>query len=169
VPGRIELLSAGPEDTQAVGAAVASLLGPGDVVVLSGDLGAGKTTFVQGAARGLGVEARVTSPTFTLIREYAGRVPVYHVDVYRLDRVQEVIDLGFEDLLDPGGVMFVEWGDAIAALLPPHFLEVDLWVRADDDGRRVVLSAEGHSWAGRWERLETVTDPWAAAEEAEPT
>lgn len=156
----IELFAPRPEDMRDLGAAVAELLQPGDVVSLTGDLGAGKTTFVQGAARALGVSDPVASPTFTLVREYHGRIPVYHVDVYRLDRVQEVIDLGFEDLFDPGGVMFVEWGDAIEALLPAAYLEVELWSRAEDEGRLVVVSATGASWARRWERLESVTEPW---------
>jgi tRNA threonylcarbamoyladenosine biosynthesis protein TsaE len=144
---------------------MASLLRAGDVVMLAGDLGAGKTTFVQGAARALGVTAAVASPTFTLVREYPGTLPVYHVDVYRLERVQEVIDLGFEDLLDPPGVMFVEWGDAIAALLPQDSLEVRLLILPQDGARHVVISASGRSWAERWERLETVIQPWAVGGE----
>src|SRR5438034_5461127 len=107
----LERIVSRPEDMRGFGAAVASVLVAGDVVALTGDLGAGKTTFVQGAARGLDVgDDQVTSPTFTLVREYRGRVPVVHLDVYRLNRVQEVIDLGFEELLDPEGVAFVEWG-----------------------------------------------------------
>src|SRR5438093_11395298 len=110
----IELILPRAEDMQSLGEALAGVLGPGDVVALTGDLGAGKTTLVQGAARGLGVDDHtVTSPTFTLVREYRGRWPGYHLDVYRLDRVQEVIDLGFEELLDPDGVACVRWGAAI--------------------------------------------------------
>ncbi|MBI4260464.1 MAG: tRNA (adenosine(37)-N6)-threonylcarbamoyltransferase complex ATPase subunit type 1 TsaE [Actinobacteria bacterium] len=158
----MELLAAGPEDTRELGEAVAGFLEPGDVVVLTGDLGAGKTTFVQGAARGLGVDRGVVSPTFTLVREYVGRVPVRHVDVYRLDRVQEVIDLGLEDLLSEDAVVFVEWGDVVAALLPEDHLEVELFVRPEDQGRMVIVSATGPSWARRWERLEGATERWAA-------
>ena len=105
-------------DTRAVGAALAELLAPGDVVALTGELGAGKTTFVQGAAAALGVTDPVSSPTFVLIRNHEGRAPVAHVDVYRLERIQEVLDLGFDELLDGGSVVFVEWGDAIEALFP---------------------------------------------------
>ena len=112
----LELSTRTPEETRKVAAALAELLVPGDVVSLTGDLGAGKTCFVQGAAGALGVEDAVASPTFVLVREYRGDLPVYHVDVYRLDRLQEVIDLGFEDLLDPSGVVFIEWGDVIEAL-----------------------------------------------------
>ena len=150
------------EDMRELGEAVAGLVQAGDVVSLTGDLGAGKTTFVQGAAAGLGGDAReVTSPTFTLVREYRGRLPVYHVDVYRLDRVQQVIDLGFEELLDPEGVTFVEWGDAIEGLLPESHLEIELWSRAEDEGRVAVVSARGPAWEMRWERLEATVSPWA--------
>jgi tRNA threonylcarbamoyladenosine biosynthesis protein TsaE len=104
----------------------------------------------------------VASPTFVLVREYRGPVPVYHLDVYRLDRLQEVIDLGFEDLLDPSGVMFVEWGDAIEAVLPDQFLEIELTVPADED-RRLRFRGRGSSWAARWERLEGVLGAWGTA------
>ena len=93
----IELATGSPEETKAVGAAVGSLLGSGDVVSLTGDLGAGKTTFVQGAAEALQVKDPVLSPTFTLIREYQGTFRVYHLDVYRLDRLQDVLDLGIDE------------------------------------------------------------------------
>ncbi|MGH2764397.1 MAG: tRNA (adenosine(37)-N6)-threonylcarbamoyltransferase complex ATPase subunit type 1 TsaE [Actinomycetota bacterium] len=150
-----------PDETRKVAAALAELLVPGDVVSLTGDLGAGKTTFVQGASRGLGVEEQVASPTFVLVREYRGDVPVYHLDVYRLERLQEVIDLGFEDLLDPAGVIFVEWGDAIEALLPDQHLRVELRTE-EDETRRLSFSGRGVRWAGRWERLEGVLSPWRA-------
>jgi tRNA threonylcarbamoyladenosine biosynthesis protein TsaE len=155
----IDIDTSTPEDTRKVAEAVAELLVPGDVVSLTGDLGAGKTTFVQGAARGLGVAERVTSPTFVLVREYRGDVPVCHMDVYRLDRLQEVIDLGFEDLLDPGSVIFVEWGDAIEPLLPDEHLRVELRTGAGE-ARRLSFSGSGTRWAGRWERMEGLLAPW---------
>ena len=157
----LELQVPTADDMRGVGAAVASLLSPGDVVVLSGDLGAGKTTFVQGAAGPLGVETPVQSPTFTIVREYRGTWPVHHVDVYRLDRIQEVLDLGVEEILDTTGVTFVEWGDTIEGLLPESYLQVELWTRAEDEGRIAVVSATGPGWAPRWERLEGVTESWA--------
>jgi|SRR5438132_10819308 len=161
MPGVIELSVKRSDDMRALGEALASILQWGDVVSLTGDLGAGKTTLVQGAARGLGVEDEpVVSPTFTLVREYRGALPVYHLDVYRLDRIQEVIDLGIEELLDPNGVTFVEWGDAIEGLLPDDYLEIELWTRVEDEGRMVVMSGSGSSWSTRWERLEAVTEPW---------
>jgi tRNA threonylcarbamoyladenosine biosynthesis protein TsaE len=119
------LRTSGPDGTRAVAATVARHLVPGDVVALSGELGAGKTCFVQGAAAELGVERAVTSPTFVLVRHYEGRVPLVHCDVYRLDRLGDVLELG-DEVLAPDVVTFVEWGDAIAALLPDDRIEVDL-------------------------------------------
>jgi tRNA threonylcarbamoyladenosine biosynthesis protein TsaE len=144
-----------------LGAALATLLSGGDVIVLTGDLGAGKTTFVQGAARALGVTDPVVSPTFTLVRKYRGSRPVFHVDVYRLDRMQEAIDLGIEDLFEPDGVTFVEWGDVIEGLLPGAYLELEMWTRPEDEGRFVVVTGRGPIWANRWERLRAVTNRWA--------
>jgi tRNA threonylcarbamoyladenosine biosynthesis protein TsaE len=160
---RLELMTRAPEETRELGAALADLLVPGDVVSLTGELGAGKTCLVQGAARSLGVREPVGSPTFVLVREYRGEIPVYHLDVYRLDRLQEVLDLGFEDLLDPGGVMFIEWGDAIDPLLPDSYLEIELSIPGDDELRRVSVTGRGASWAPRWERLEKILDDWRAA------
>src|SRR5439155_18645540 len=100
----LELAAPAATDTRAIGRAIGAVLQPGDVVSLTGDLGAGKTTFVQGAAQALGVDDAVVSPTFTLVRQYAGSVPVRHVDVYRLDRVQDVLDLGIEEMVDAGAV-----------------------------------------------------------------
>ena len=161
--GVLELTAPTAGAMQELGSVVAGLLAGGDVVVLTGDLGAGKTTFVKGAARALGVTDQVVSPTFTIARRYRGTRTVHHIDVYRLDRMQEVIDLGVEELFDPDGVTFVEWGDVIEGLLPDAYLEVELWTRAEDEGRLVVLTGTGVAWAERWERLEGATQPFAVA------
>jgi tRNA threonylcarbamoyladenosine biosynthesis protein TsaE len=163
VPPSLRLATNGAEETRAVGQAIASVVEGGDVFSLTGDLGAGKTTLVQGAARGLGVRDPVLSPTFTLVRQYRGEHPVYHLDIYRLDRVQDVLDLGFEEMLDQGGVVFVEWGDAIRALLPEEHLEIAVTMPADGDLRLLALSGSGGSWGRRWERLEAATAPWREA------
>lgn len=157
---RIELDAALAEDTRAIGAALAELLQPGDAVALSGELGAGKTTFVQGVARGLGFAGTVVSPTFTLVREYRARLTIHHVDVYRLERVQDVLDLGFEEMADEDGLLLVEWGDAVEGLLPADHLSVELTVPGQDERRRMVVTGMGRSWAIRWERLEQVLEPW---------
>jgi tRNA threonylcarbamoyladenosine biosynthesis protein TsaE len=157
-----DLVTASPEETRALGEAVAGVLGSGDVVSLTGDLGAGKTTFVQGAASGLGVKEPVLSPTFMLVRQYAAPIPVLHVDVYRLDRLQDVLDLGFEEMVDGGSVVFIEWGDAIEALLPDAYLQVEVTMPdgSDLEGRRLTVSARGRAWAPRWDRLRQLTEAW---------
>ena len=158
----VDLVTTSAADTRALGASIAELLEPGDVVALAGDLGSGKTTFVQGSAQTLGVSDQVVSPTFTLVREYAGTVPVTHVDVYRLDRLQDVLDLGFDDYLDGGAVVFVEWGDVIEGLLPESWVGVRLSEdETSEDRRRVTVTVHGRAWATRWERLEAATAGWA--------
>ena len=160
---RLELIAGAPEDTMAVGDAVASLLREGDAVALTGELGAGKTTFVRGAARALGFDGAVASPTFTLVREYQGRVRIYHVDVYRLERVQDVLDLGLDEMVAEGGVVLVEWGDAVEGLLPDDHLLVEITLMGPEEARRIVMMGAGPSWATRWERLERLTEPWGRA------
>jgi len=118
------------------------------VVALSGDLGAGKTCFVQGVAEALGVKERVTSPTFVIVREHQGIVPILHMDVYRLKNLQELTDLGYEEMLDPGSVMFIEWGDALGPLLPDEYLEIEIKGGADDP-RAIDFHAHGTEWNGR--------------------
>jgi len=118
-----------PEDTVALGAAIGRLLRTGDFVALRGALGAGKTQLVKGLAAGLGVPADepVVSPTFVLVREYAGRLKLYHIDAYRLSGVEDVFALGLEDMMrDPGAVVALEWADRVARAAPPGALTVDL-------------------------------------------
>jgi tRNA threonylcarbamoyladenosine biosynthesis protein TsaE len=159
---RIRTRTRSVEETRALGAALAPALEPGDVVALSGDLGAGKTAFVQGVARGLGSTDHVASPTFTLVREYEGRLKVLHMDVYRLDRIQDVLDLGFEDLLDEGGVMLIEWGDVIEGILPVEHLLVRLTFpdEEDPDLRAIELVGTSESWAARTQTLTRAVSPW---------
>lgn len=134
--------------TKAIGAALGPELVPGDIISLSGDLGAGKTVFVQGLAAGLGVQDRVTSPSFSLIHEYRGQFPIVHMDVYRLDSLQEVLDLGFEELLDPTSILVIEWGEAVAPLLPPGHLDLEIRLAdlAARDTRSLRFRAEGRDW-----------------------
>jgi tRNA threonylcarbamoyladenosine biosynthesis protein TsaE len=120
------LTSVSPEETQAAGERLAQALGPGAVVALTGELGAGKTCFVQGLARGLGVTTRATSPTFVLVNEYHGRLPVHHVDAYRVTGVAELIDIGLLELIDAYGVTVIEWADKARSLLPARTIHVHL-------------------------------------------
>jgi tRNA threonylcarbamoyladenosine biosynthesis protein TsaE len=111
-------VSRSPEETQAVGEQLGARLTAGAVVACTGELGAGKTCFLQGLARGLGVTADVTSPTFVLINQYRGRLPVYHLDAYRTGSLTELVDLGLEEMLHGDGVTVVEWADKLLPLLP---------------------------------------------------
>ena len=145
----VRLHTASSEATKALAAVVAEHVRPGDLLLLVGDLGAGKTTFAQGFARALGVEEPVTSPTFTLARTYPGRLPMNHVDVYRLDRMAEVGDLALAELIDSNGVTLIEWGDAILAALPPAYLEVRLELGDEPDDRDILVRAVGQDWLAR--------------------
>ena len=133
-----------PEETEALGARLARALEPGAVVAFTGDLGAGKTAFVRGLARGLGIRDRVTSPTFTIVNEYeGGRLPLFHFDLYRLGCADELFDIGWEDYLARGGVCAVEWSERMEELLEPGTIRVDLR-RGEDESRRVI-TVEGVS------------------------
>lgn len=158
--GPLSARTASVEATRDLAAAVAGLARAGDVVVLAGDLGAGKTAFVQGFGRALGVEERITSPTFTLVHVYEGRLPVHHLDVYRLDQINEALDLGLAEMLDDGGVVLIEWGDAILPVLPHDLLEVRLTLGEGDDDRELQLRPVGPGWAARRRALASALAPW---------
>ncbi len=128
------------------------------MIALSGDLGVGKTVFAKGIARALGIHEEVVSPTFTLVREYEGPVPLVHVDVYRLDRLQELHDIGFDELVGGRSVMVVEWGERVSALLPVERLDVLLTPGDDDDERLVTFEPAGRSWSVRCDALAALVD-----------
>jgi tRNA threonylcarbamoyladenosine biosynthesis protein TsaE len=160
---RIELRAETPKDTREIGRAIAPLLRPRDALSLSGELGAGKTTLVQGIASGLGIREHVVSPTFTLVREYRGRLHLAHVDVYRLERIQDVVDLGLEEIGDGEAVLVVEWGDAVDVVLPADRLDVELTSAdpdPDSEARRIIVDADGPSWTPRWSGLERSVSAW---------
>ena len=157
-------------DTQAFGGVLAGLTTVGDVIILVGDLGAGKTAFVQGFSSALGVTTQVTSPTFTLANRYTGTLMVNHIDVYRFTHLGEANDLALSELFDDG-VTLVEWGDKILSLLPEQYLTVkirflsdsdDSMVNSDveDDIRLIELVARGETWSARSERLLAGLEPW---------
>jgi tRNA threonylcarbamoyladenosine biosynthesis protein TsaE len=153
------LRTKGVDDTQAVAAAVASLSRAGDLILLVGELGVGKTAFVQGFARHLGVTAPVTSPTFTLVHRYEATPVIHHVDVYRLDRLSELADLGLSEMFEEG-VTLIEWGDVVAPALPSDFLEIALAYVDDDaaDERDISFRVVGASWTGRVAALRRALD-----------
>ncbi len=147
--GAARAVTRSTDETLALAGSVGELLRPGDVVSLVGGLGAGKTVFARGVARALGVTDPVVSPSFTIVREYEGRVPLVHIDVYRVDKIQELHDLGFEELVRDDAVTLVEWGDAIDTLLPGDRLDVRLAAGDGDDERVVELEGRGRSWRAR--------------------
>ena len=147
----VEITSRSVDDTHAAAAAVAALVGPGDVILLDGDLGAGKTTFTQGLARALGVTEPVTSPTFTLVHTYrtARGFDLYHVDVYRLESQREMDDLALPELLDQDAVAVVEWGKRAAAALPPVTLEIRLALTDTEGERQLAFHTDRTDWSER--------------------
>ena len=137
----MELLSNSPEDTEDIGARLAEQLEPGAVVAFTGDLGAGKTAFTRGLARGLGIPDRITSPTFTIVNEYeGGRLPLFHFDMYRLGSADELFDIGWEDYLRRGGVCAVEWSENIADALEEDAVRVDIRRGASDQERVITIA-----------------------------
>lgn len=148
-------LTESAEETHALAARIGARLRPGDVVLLRGDLGAGKTTFVQGLAEGAGVRAPVTSPTFTLIQEYpAPHFALYHFDPYRLAGPQEVEDLGFDEYLERGGAVAVEWAERLGPLQPAEHLAVRIEILGEER-RRITLIPSGPHYVGLLAELET--------------
>lgn len=139
----MERYSASEGETEAIGTELVQRLSPGAVVAFTGDLGAGKTAFVRGMAKGLDIAQRVTSPTFTIVNEYeGGRLPLFHFDMYRLSSEDELFDIGWEDFLRRGGICAVEWSENIAGALEDT-VRVDIR-RGDADTERVIsISGEG--------------------------
>lgn len=130
-----------PQETEELGERIGSALEPGIVIALIGDLGAGKTTLTKGIARGLQSTDLIHSPTFTLIHEHEGRMPVYHFDLYRLDSPEQLDDLGYEDYFYGDGVALVEWAEKAEGLLPPDHLEIR--ITSDSDRRTLAIRASG--------------------------
>ncbi len=142
------------EETEVFGQKLGTLLKPGDIICLNGDLGAGKTTLTKSIGRGLGVDDYITSPTFTLINEYEGRLSLYHFDVYRLENVDDLYDLGFDEYFYGKGVSIVEWADKIEKFLPKDRLVLDIENGDQEDKRLVKISAYGNRYEDLLKELE---------------
>ncbi len=152
----IRVTSRSVDDTHALATVVEPLLRPGDVILLGGDLGAGKTAFTQGVARAMGITEAVTSPTFTLLRTYDapdGR-RLLHADLYRLEHLQEVIDLALPELIEEATVAVIEWGEVATPVLPPDYLDIRIGFGTDDDERIFDLIPVGAPWAARGRALQ---------------
>lgn len=142
----ISLASDSPEETQRLGKQLGKLAQPGDVFLLVGGLGAGKTCLTQGIAWGLGIAGYAASPSFVLVNQYRGRLPLYHIDLFRLDTIEEVADLGLDDYLYGNGICVVEWADKAAVLLPTENLTIEMSFLSDTS-RRIALLPNGVRYA----------------------
>ncbi len=149
---RITLYSRSQGDTHAIGRAIGAGLAAGDVLLLSGTLGAGKTTLTQGVAWGLGADEYARSPTFVLVNEYPARLPIYHMDLYRLDSFAEVDGLGLDDYLFGDGVCIIEWADKAPGYFPEEHLSVEIAVVSNDE-RALTLSGSADRHASLFEAL----------------
>lgn len=145
-----KVITYSPEQTQKLAEKLGSLLTENTLITLSGELGAGKTTFTQGLAKGLGIKNQVTSPTFTLLKIYQGRIPLYHIDAYRLENV--IQDLGFDEYIDGDGVCVIEWSNFIEYLLPQDKLSIEL-TSNEDESRNIVFVSSSKKYDEVLEKL----------------
>ena len=135
------------EETMALGEKLGARLEPGDVLALFGDLGAGKTTLTKGIARGLKLPADIHSPTFTLIHEHPGKIPLYHVDLYRLSTEEEIETLGLDEYIYSDGITIIEWADRMEATLPSDRLDITLRMKGDNERELRFSTESAHMWA----------------------
>jgi tRNA threonylcarbamoyladenosine biosynthesis protein TsaE len=150
------------DETTSLGRRVGALLRPGEILLLIGDLGTGKTTFVQGLAGGLGIESRPRSPTFTIVHSYdGGRYPLLHVDLYRCDGPAEVAALGLEELIEPPAVAAVEWGEKAGEIAGPDYLELEFDWDGDDEAVRTIRFLPSGRWRERMGELSETVREWA--------
>lgn len=153
----MKILSTSPETTLDIGKKLGSICEPGDVICLAGDLGAGKTTIAQAIAAGSGVDESeyVTSPTFAILHEYRGRIPIYHMDFYRLESSEDVVELGLEDYFYGDGLTLVEWFERASDLLPDSMLVIHLNL-IDESSRDISFRSESPGWQKRIDDLENL-------------
>ncbi|MEC8974202.1 MAG: tRNA (adenosine(37)-N6)-threonylcarbamoyltransferase complex ATPase subunit type 1 TsaE [Actinomycetota bacterium] len=149
-----------PEETQKLAACIAEFVIAKDLLLLVGDLGAGKTAFTQGFGKALGVADPITSPTFTLAKEYSGRLTLHHLDVYRIEDLEEVRDLALPELLEGDSVTVIEWGDQIIPAIPQNYLEIRFEYGYEENERNVTISHIGVSWHERIEKLQEALNEW---------
>jgi len=153
----MEILSRSTEETLNVGRHFAHYLKPQDIVALFGELGSGKTVLVKGIAQGLGIDKdRINSPTFVLIKQYAGKIPLYHFDLYRLKDLKSIIRLGFEEYFYGQGITVVEWADRMKELLPDEYLKIELSIEGENT-RRIKFFPQGKKYKVRFKNLALLT------------
>jgi tRNA threonylcarbamoyladenosine biosynthesis protein TsaE len=150
----LKLISRSPEQTQRLGRRLGELAEAGDVFLLTGNLGSGKTCLTQGIAWGLDIKEYAFSPSFVIVREYHGRLPLYHIDFYRLDRIEEIADLGLEEYICGKGVCVVEWAEKGIAVLPEEHLLINLGYVSDTE-RSISIEPKGHRYTQLMKSLNT--------------
>ena len=152
----LELTVEGSANTEMLGRKLGRFMTPGQLITLNGELGAGKTTFVKGIAAGLGVpkEIVVCSPSYTLVNEYEGRIPLFHFDLYRLEGAGDIDELGYDEYLEGEGLSVMEWSDIAPQLLPPHYLDVRIEILSDSE-RAFSFRGHGREYEKIVERLKT--------------
>ena len=151
------------EETTGLGACVGALLRPGEMVLLVGELGSGKTTFVRGLASGLGITSGVRSPSFQIARSHeGGRYPLVHIDLYRLESASDVLDLGLEELVSPPAVAAIEWGEKASPIVGKDFLELEFTWAADEEEVRTIRFHPSGRWRERMGELGESVRVWAA-------
>ena len=146
-------------ETESIAGVLARYLVAGDIIVLSGELGGGKTAFVRGATQALGSDDLVTSPTFAIVQEYDASIKIVHIDCYRIDRVQELHDIGFSEMLDDGSIAFIEWGELAAPVLPPAFMTITFTLGVEESDRSIAFEVHG-DWSGRRAEIESAFEQW---------
>jgi tRNA threonylcarbamoyladenosine biosynthesis protein TsaE len=159
----ITLTASNPSDTASIAAVLAEMAKPGDMFVLIGEMGAGKTFFAQQFGAALGVTEPITSPTFNLLHNYqGGRLPMHHADLYRLERTGELADLGIVELVEAGGVALVEWGDVVGDDIGDGLTITIEHVDGSDDVRHISIGWRGKQWETRWDKLRSALSRWSA-------
>lgn len=148
-----EFITYSPQQTFELGQRIGEKSLPGTVICLSGEMGAGKTAFTQGIVKGIGIEDYVTSPTYTLVNEYYGDIPVYHFDVFRIEDVEELDEIGFDEYLYGQGVVIIEWPSQILESLPKEYLWISIDKGEKEDQRILKLTAQGKSYEKQIEEL----------------
>lgn len=150
----LRIVSNNVEETFGIGMKLGAVLQKGNIVCLSGDLGAGKTAFTKGIGSGLCISEYVTSPTYTIINEYVGRIPLYHFDVYRLDNVEEMYELGYEEYFFGDGGVVIEWADNIKDIIPSERLWITILKTDDENKREIILEPTGDNYQSLIKEME---------------
>jgi tRNA threonylcarbamoyladenosine biosynthesis protein TsaE len=154
----LKIISKSAEHTYKLGAGLGKALQQGDIICLTGDLGAGKTAFTKGIGVGLDIQEFITSPTYTIINEYNGRIPLYHFDVYRLEGVEEMYELGYEEYFFGDGAVVIEWADIVKDIIPQERLWITILRGKEEDTREIIFDASGERYQNVIKELEQYAD-----------